>query len=183
MSVAIICVSSSSHLSPPLGAEIGERVIVDRDSAAKPLIGEVVLAEPFELPRAADASQRGEHPKRDEQPGIVGVAAGMTLDGLDVLEPGVEIELADKAPDNPRLRIGVEPFVERRPAHFDLIADRDAKPRRPSTGLTRGLSGERLGEVVGMEWEGGHESLAVRRGCGHRDGRTTMVRIISCSLV
>ena len=93
-------------------SESGEHVIIDRNPAAKPLIGEVVLAESFQLPRAADAFQGGEHPKCDEQPGIGGVAAGMTLDRLNILEPGVEIEPADKAPNHVRLRIGVEPFVE-----------------------------------------------------------------------
>ena len=133
-------------LLAPLRAEVGERVIVDRNPAAKPLIGEMVLAEAFEFPGTADASQGGEHPKRDEQPRIGGVAADMTLDRLDLVEPGVEIESADKAPDDACLGIGVEPFVERRPAHFDLIAVRDAKPgdapdlagERPARGWERG---------------------------------------------
>ena len=70
----------------------------------------------------------------------------MTLDRLDLLEPGIEIELADKAPDHPCLRIGVEPLVERFPAHFDLIAHRDAKPRLAAAGFTSGLRRGGIGE-------------------------------------
>ena len=147
-------------LAPPR-AKIGERVIVDRDAAAKPLISQMVLAKSFQFPRAADASERGEHPKRHEQPGIDGVAADMMFDRLDLLEPGIEIKLTDKVPDHPRLRIGVEPLVERFPAHFGLIADRDAKPRLAAAEFTSGLFGGGIGEVVAMEREVGHENLAI----------------------
>ena len=97
ISVATIWVSSVVPLLAPLRTEVGERVIVDRDPAAEPLVGEMVLAEAFQFPCAADALESGEHPQRDEQPGIGGVAADMPLDGLDLLEPGVKIEAARRA--------------------------------------------------------------------------------------
>ena len=59
----------------------------------------------------------------------------MALDRLDFVEPGIEVELADEAPDDACLGIGIESFVEGGPAHFDLIAVRDAEPWRSSSGI------------------------------------------------
>ena len=145
----------------PSRAEIGERVIVDRDAAAEPLISQMAFAEPFQFPCAADASEGGEHPKHHEQPGINGVAADMMFDGLDFLEPGIEIELTDQAPDHSRLRVGVEPLIERFPIHYGLIAHRDAQPRLAAAKFTSGVGGGGIGEVVATEREVGHENLAI----------------------
>ncbi len=136
-------------------------MVVDRNPAAKPLISEMIVAKAFEFPGAADASQGGEDPKRDEQPRIGGVSAGTTLDRLDVVEPGVEIESADKAPDDACLGIGVEAFLERLPVHFDLVAVRDAKPGDAPSLRASGLLGCGSGKVVGIEGEGVQESLAL----------------------
>ena len=121
----------------------------------------MIPAKAFEFPGAADAFHGGQDPKRDEQPRIGGVSAGMTLDRLDVAEPGVEIESADKAPDDPRLGIGVEALVERPPVDFDLIAIRGATPGDAPSLLASGLLGRGSGTVVGIEGEGVQESLAM----------------------
>ena len=86
----------------------------------------------------------------------------MMFDRLDLLEPGIEIKLTDKVPDHPRLRIGVEPLVERFPqAHFGLIAQWDTKPRLAAAKFTSGLFGGGIGEVIAMERETGHENLVM----------------------
>jgi len=92
----------------------------------------------------------------------------MTLDRLDLLDPAIEIELANEAPDHPRLRIGVKTLIERSPTEFDLIAFRDAKPRLSSTRLASGLSGSGIGKVVGVERKVGHENLAIVCECERR---------------
>ena len=164
-------------LGAALRAEVGEHVVVHRDAAAQPLIGEVVLAETFQLPRAADPLERGEHPQRDEQPGIGGVATDMPLDGLDVGEPGVQVEAADQCPDRAGRGVGVEPFVERAPTVFDLIALRHAEPGRPPTGHLGGLLGRGLREFAGQEGEGAHGILTFMR--AYTSGRASMFKIIS----
>ena len=160
-------------LAPP-GAEVGEHVVVHRDAAAEPLVGEVVLAEPFQLACTADPLQGGEHPERDQQPGIGGVAADVALDGLDVGEPGVEVEAADQRPDHAGLGVGIEAIVERAPAKFGLVAVRDPEPGFAPTGRAGGLLGGGLGEVVGQQGEGSHGSLAEIYGCKHRGGGPLM---------
>jgi hypothetical protein len=147
-------------LVTPLGAEVGEHVVVDGDAAAEPLIRQMVFAESFQFTRAANAFQGGEHPERDEQAGIGGIATDVMLDRLDFEEPGIEVELADEAPDDACLGIGIESFVEGGPVHFDLIAVRDAKPRRSSSGILGGLGGPGLGEIIGLERERVHSGTS-----------------------
>ena len=160
-----------------LRAEVSEHVVVYRDAAAEPLIGEVVLAESFQLACAADPPQGGEDPKRDEQSRIGGVAADMSLDGLDVGQPGVQVEAADQRPDRAGLGVRLEPIVERAPTVFDLIALRHAQPGLPQTGHLGGLLGGGLREFAGQEgevrsWE------PHSRACVEQCGRPSMFRII-----
>ncbi len=177
ISVATIWVSSRVPFPRPLRTEVGDQVIVHRDAAAEPPIGKVVLAEAFQPARAADPLQGSEDPKRNEQSRIGGVAADMSLDGLDVGQPGVQIEAADQRPDRAGRGIGVEPFIERAPAEFALIALRHAEPGRPPTGRLGGLLGRGLREFAGQEGEGAHGILTFMR--AYTSGRASMFKIIS----
>jgi len=85
-------------------------------------------------------------PQRDQQPGIGGVAAHVSLDRLDFTEPRLQVERADCRPDDPRRMVGFEQIVEGFPAHLNLIADGYPQPR-----LARR---HRLGSLGARRWFG-----------------------------
>ena len=79
-------------LLAPLRAEIGQHVIVDAHTAAQPLVRQTLLTQPGEFASAADSLQCGKDPQPDQQAGVGGIAADVSLDGLDLAEPGLQIE-------------------------------------------------------------------------------------------
>src|SRR4029079_9637306 len=86
-------------------AEVAERVMIERDPAGDPAEGVVTLAQPRQLPGAADAVERGVQPQRNQDAGIGGVAAAVPFHGLNPSQQRPEIEGADILPDKPRLML------------------------------------------------------------------------------
>ncbi len=117
----------------------------------------------FQLACAADPLEGGEHPQCDEQPGIGGVAADMPLDGLDVGEPGVQVEAADQRQTARAGESGSSRWSSEVQLYSHLIAVRYAEPGRPPTGRLGGLLGRGLREFAGQEGEGAHGNLAFMR--------------------
>ena len=110
------------HLAVP-GAEIGQRVIADRHAAAQPAIDQVVLAQPGQPPRRADAVDGRLQPQRHEDAGIDGRCAGMAGHRADLRQDRRQIERFDELPD-------IGPHSDGRAARVDRRLRRGIRPER-----------------------------------------------------
>jgi hypothetical protein len=119
-----------------------------------------VAREAVEFASTADSSQSGEYPERDQQSGIGGVAAAVVLDRFDLSEPSIKIKLADQAPNVSSRGFGIEPLVERAPAHFDWVALRDAEPWPAAAKLLSDSRGRGLWRLRLDRWNQLLERLA-----------------------
>jgi hypothetical protein len=123
----------------------------------------MLLTETVESTGAANAIEGGQKPQSEEDAGVVGIASGLSGDGVDGLEPGREIELFDVGPDDPSGVFGGQELVEGSAAHLDLSAfDRSETGRTGRSGTRRGRTWLGAVRTEGKEGGVGHESSRVR---------------------
>ena len=104
----------------------------------------LLFTQPGEFTGAADSLQCGKDPQPDQQAGVGGIAADVSLDGLDLAEPGLQIERADGRPDDPDRMVGLEQIIERCPAQLNLIAYGHPQPGLARWSRLGSLGGRRL---------------------------------------
>ena len=97
-----------------LGAEVVDEVIIDRNLAANPHIGNAVGGEFGESSSAGDPFDGGEEPECEEDPRIDGIASDLALNGLDGLVEVREIECFDELPDDADAMLWIEPLYRGR---------------------------------------------------------------------
>ena len=112
-----------------IGAEVGQRVVIDTDITANPLIGTVAAAQFIELTCAADTVDGGVEPNRHEDLGINGGTPRIALNGLDPIVHGTEIQTIGVIPDHAGGMIRGNDFVERGGPEDDLVSVGGAQPR------------------------------------------------------
>ena len=86
--------------------EGGQRVVVHGHAPRQPAVGVVLLTEPVECARAANAFERGVQPERGEDGRIDRGAARAAVDRTDRRVQWREIEPLDKIPDQSRSMVG-----------------------------------------------------------------------------
>jgi hypothetical protein len=114
--------------------EVGQRLVIDADAAAQPLVRQVLRAQPGERAGAADPLQRRVQPQRHQQ---LRVGRRMARPAFDRLDGGVQrrqIQPFDEAPHQAHPVIGRHQLVQahRPPRH--LPAFRPTQPRPPPAG-------------------------------------------------
>jgi hypothetical protein len=112
-----------------IGAEVGQRVVIDTDITANPLIGTVAAAQLIKLACAADTVDGGVEPERHEDLGIDGRTPRIALNGLDQVVQGTEIQTIGVIPDHAGGMIRGDDFVERGGSEDNLVSIGGAQPR------------------------------------------------------
>src|SRR5439155_7078696 len=103
-----------------------------------PLEGGVVATERVETAGAADPLDGGVEPQGREDLGVDGVASRATLDRLDAVVEGGEVESLDVGPDDAGGVVVGDQVVERRGPEDDLMTVGGAEPGPPPHGDGRG---------------------------------------------
>ena len=113
--------------------EIRQRVVVHRHPAAQPAIGEVLLAQPGELPRAADPVHRRPQPQRHHQLGRRRRLPRHPLPRLHRIMQRAQIKRLHKRPHRPHRMIARHQIVDHRHLPAQLMPLRLPQPRHPPT--------------------------------------------------
>ena len=108
-----------------VGAEIGERVVVDGDSSGQPAEGIVMDAQIGEFASAGEAGEGGIQPQGDQQTGIDGRSSGHAAAGANAVIPRCEVQFQDVRPDGAGGVVGFKEFIDCL-GREELLAIRDA---------------------------------------------------------
>ena len=130
-----------------LNAEVGQRVVIQGNAPADPLVRRVRFAQPIQFAGAADPLDRGIQPQRQENPRVGSRPAHRSLDRLKFRQQGRKVQTVHVIPNHPGPMILGDQVVHRLPMHHDLIADRTSQTRLP---LRRGLWRSRLRHEIGL---------------------------------
>lgn len=82
-------------------AEVGQRLGIHTDTAAQPLVGDVLVAQPRQLAGAADAIGRGIQPQRQQDARVRRRMARSTLHRLDRRHQRRHVQPLDEVPHHP----------------------------------------------------------------------------------
>ena len=102
--------------------EVVEHVIVDRHRAAEPAVRVAGLAESCQLPAAGDPLRGGVEPERHEQLRVGGRPPRRLAACPDRVEEPGEVPGLDQSPDQARVVVVGEQFVERAGPHEHLLS-------------------------------------------------------------
>jgi len=108
-------------------------VYVHRHPAAQPAIGEMLLAQPGQLPRAADPVHRRPQPQRHHQLGRRRRLPRHPLARLHCIVQRAQIKPLDKRPHRPHRIIARHQIVDRRHLPAQLMPLRLPQPRHSPT--------------------------------------------------
>ena len=111
-----------------IGAEIGERVVVDGDSSGEPAEGIVTDAQIGELASAGEAGEGGIQPQGDEQTRIDGRSSGDAAAGPNAVIQRGEVQSLDVRPDGAGGVIGFKELIDGH-GREELLAIRDEQTR------------------------------------------------------
>ena len=112
-----------------LRAEIGQGMVVDRDSPTDPTVNMMMLAKFVQLPGAADPVNGRVQPERHEDLGIDGIASRLPLHRGDPSIQRRKVQLLREFPDGPRLMVARNQIIDGHGQPFHLVALGSLHPR------------------------------------------------------
>ena len=114
---------------PLADAEVRQRLVVDAHAPAQPLEGDMLLAEPRQLARAAHPFDRRVEPERRQHPRIGRRMPRAALHRSDRVVERREVEALGEGPHQPDPMLGRHQVVEAQRPQLNLPALRPPKPR------------------------------------------------------
>ena len=111
-------------------AEVAEAVMVDRNAARQPAVGQVAFAQTVQLARRANALDGGEQPQRKLHRRIGRRPAGLALARRDLVVKRRQIERRHEAPHQPGNMIGGQPglWIDQIPRQLRTIGPYHTSP-------------------------------------------------------
>src|SRR5690606_10235658 len=121
------------------GAKVGQQVIIHPDLAADPHVGQVALAQPPQMPGAADPLDRRQHPQGHQDLRIDGIPPRAPFDRLNLAVQRLEVERIDVRPNRPHAMILGDQLIERGVTPLNLKPLGTLDPNGTDVGWCLGL--------------------------------------------